>query len=297
MEQISVLIPVHGHAPYLEESLRSVAIQQGIDLSKLEVLLILDRSTVDIDFLLNKFADLKILAIKSEKPGLVSALNLGLNSSSSDLIARLDSDDTMSPYRLSKQFLFMNENPEIGLVASYTAVTDEYSIINRISLEPISHNEIAESLSYRCCIAHPSVMFRKNIVIEAGGYREFYQHAEDYDLWLRIISKTKFHTIPEFLTYYRTHQGQVSIMHYKQQQISTAAAQFSMRLRSKNRPELDELHKDAQSWQKSLRFRNLLLGLTDKSSVKKRMLFKIALKLNFSTKTIIKELINKAKNV
>ncbi len=296
---VTILIPVHGDAPFLEESLRSIAIQQNIDLSQVEILLILDRSSAKIELFLSKFADLNILVVESEIPGLVSALNLGLHISSSHLIARLDSDDTMSPERLFKQLNYLNENPDIGLVASYTAVTDEYSIIQRLSMEPISHNEIEKTLNFRCCIAHPAVMFRKSIVLEAGGYRDFYKHAEDYDLWLRIISKTKFHTIPEFLTYYRTHPNQVSIKYYKQQQISTAAAQYSMRLRKKNRPELNELYRDSESWQKSLRFRNLLLKLFENGSHEAgiRNSTKVALKLNFSKKTIVNEILKKVRNV
>ena len=50
---------------------------------------------------------------------------------------------------------------------------------------------------------HPSVMFRKSKVLEAGNYRPYYL-CEDYDMWIRMSKiNSKFYNIQEVLVYMR----------------------------------------------------------------------------------------------
>jgi hypothetical protein len=50
---------------------------------------------------------------------------------------------------------------------------------------------------------HPSVMFRKDAVLAAGGYREC-GWTEDYDLWLRLAAGgVRFARLPEKLFFWR----------------------------------------------------------------------------------------------
>jgi hypothetical protein len=49
----------------------------------------------------------------------------------------------------------------------------------------VSESDIRREIFIESPFAHPSVMFRKSIVLEAGGYQE-HGWAEDYDLWLRL---------------------------------------------------------------------------------------------------------------
>jgi hypothetical protein len=58
---------------------------------------------------------------------------------------------------------------------------------------------------------HPSVMFRKHVVLAAGGYSLAARHAEDYDLWLRLSDHHKIANLLEQLVSYRMHRNQVSI--------------------------------------------------------------------------------------
>ena len=50
-----------------------------------------------------------------------------------------------------------------------------------------------------CAVAHPTVVFRRKAVLEAGGLRRAYRHAEDYDLWLRMIEEHDFAGSAAFL--------------------------------------------------------------------------------------------------
>lgn len=58
--------------------------------------------------------------------------------------------------------------------------------VQRIVRYPTDRAFISWSLLFGCCIAHPSVMLRRDRVIDAGGYDPGTEPAEDYDLWLRM---------------------------------------------------------------------------------------------------------------
>lgn len=58
--------------------------------------------------------------------------------------------------------------------------------VQRIVRHPTDRTFISWSLLFGCCIAHPSVMLRRDRVINAGGYDPGTEPAEDYDLWLRM---------------------------------------------------------------------------------------------------------------
>ena len=52
---------------------------------------------------------------------------------------------------------------------------------------------------YRCPINHPTVMFRRDAVLDVGNYREM-EYGEDYELWYRVLANGKeLANIPEIL--------------------------------------------------------------------------------------------------
>jgi cellulose synthase/poly-beta-1,6-N-acetylglucosamine synthase-like glycosyltransferase len=152
---------------------------------------------------------IRLLTNKSNL-GLIASLNLGLEAARADLVARMDADDVARPERLQKQYDFMQSNPEIGVVGtaveifrttegandvsasasaaafSAAATSAAPTSSSRIIRHPTSSACVAWSLPFYCCLAHPSVMYRRKIVREKGGYEKGWTHAEDYELWLRL---------------------------------------------------------------------------------------------------------------
>jgi len=83
-----------------------------------------------------------------------------------------------------------------------------------ISIRPVWHPTSPGLLSwamlFSCCIAHPSVMFRKKSIEYVGGYDESKLYAEDYDLWLRLVTRSALScgtvgTLPNIGIYHRKH--------------------------------------------------------------------------------------------
>jgi hypothetical protein len=74
---------------------------------------------------------------------------------------------------------------------------------------PENNNEIRKQIFYSSPLAHPSVMYKKKIVLQNGGYLNG-KMSEDYDLWIRLMrdKNIKFYNIQENLTKYRIHSNQ-----------------------------------------------------------------------------------------
>jgi glycosyltransferase involved in cell wall biosynthesis len=204
MSVVDVVIPVFGKPRYFAETIESVVNQPLIK----NIIVVLDR--VDKEYLVKfKFKSDKIKFYTSNTPGIVSALNLGLEKSKADFIARIDSDDIMLPERIQTQFHFLVSNPGYVCVGSSLEIFGE-GMKKKLKKYPCEHKKIVKHLSYQNAMAHPSVMYRKAAVVDVGGYRSIFEGAEDYDLWFRLSKIGKLYNFKEPLTKYRVTSEQYS---------------------------------------------------------------------------------------
>lgn len=213
----SILIPVHGDAMYLHETIDSILNQTY---SNFDVIFLEDRLQDRSREWLHKFAaaNTNFFIIKSIKPGISSALNFGLQECSSKYIIRIDADDLMEKTRVQKQIEFMEKNPGISVLGSQIELFNDGGIIGT-SNYPIRNEEIIGQMSYLNAIAHPSVILRRETVINLGFYDPYYDGIEDFELWQRLIQKgAQFENLPEPLTRYRIHQKQSTTNHHLRNQ-------------------------------------------------------------------------------
>jgi len=202
---------VYNGERFLAEAIESILAQSMPDY---EFLILndgsTDRSTAIIDGYAGK--DNRIRAIHRENRGLIASLNQLIDEASTPLIARMDADDISVPTRFERQLAFLSANPDHGVLGSWSADIDEQG--HRIYLDgkdqPITHEEILETSQYRSCLCHPSVVMSRNLVQSVGGYHAAFKHCEDYDLWLRLLPKTKMANLPERLINYRLSPGQIT---------------------------------------------------------------------------------------
>ncbi|WP_322607511.1 glycosyltransferase family 2 protein [Pontiella agarivorans] len=131
-----------------------------------------------------------IILLERPHRGIVPALNDGLAAATGSYIARMDADDLCRPERIEKQVNYLEKHPEIGLAgcrvefggdrklqAGYAAYVDWINSLTEP--EDIALNRFVESP-----FAHPSVMFRRELLSAFGAYRDG-PFPEDYELWLR----------------------------------------------------------------------------------------------------------------
>lgn len=139
----------------------------------------------------------------SHNMGLAKALNNGILQCRNEIVVRMDSDDISASDRVEKQLKAM-ENDGYDIVGS-NIIEFEENIENTKGMRcvPSQHEEIFAFAKKRSPFNHPSVMYKKSAVIDAGFYED-YRYFEDYNLWVTMLQKGyKGHNIQENLVFMR----------------------------------------------------------------------------------------------
>ncbi len=201
---ISVLLPACNAAATIGRAVASVQRQTREDW---ELVAVDDGSTDATGSILDELArgDRRIRVRHRPHEGLVAALNDGLAVARGCLVARMDADDACEPERLRKQAGHLDTHPETGLVGCLVAHGGDavaqagygrhVAWLNSL----VTPGQIALNRFIESPFAHPSVMFRRDLVERHGGYREG-DFPEDYELWLRwAAAGVRMAKVPEVL--------------------------------------------------------------------------------------------------
>jgi len=200
--KVTVLMPVLNGERYLKEAMESILRQT---LSDLEFLIVDDGSKDQSVNVIKSFKDERIrLVINERKLGLSASLNKGIQLAKGEYIARMDSDDISHPNRLAEQIAFMDKHLDIGICGTWIESVGD---IEGTSWQPpVSHKRICVEMLFLCCLAHPTVMMRRSVLLKHSLlYDEKMPHVEDYELWARALSVTKLANIPKVLLKLRKH--------------------------------------------------------------------------------------------
>lgn len=204
--KISVLLPIYRtNEKFLREALESVLKQSFADF---ELLLLDDCPENTREAVVREFADERIVYLKNETNlGIAGSRNKLVSRAKGEYIAVLDHDDIALPTRFEEQVKFLDANPEVGVVGSWT---EEFPRKRTIRW-PQAHEAIVARLTQGCAIPHTASMIRRAVLKDVKYENEFFP-AEDYALWYRLIGKTKFYNLPKVLTRYRRHKRNTSIV-------------------------------------------------------------------------------------
>ncbi len=192
MERFSVCTSVYKNdkPEYVRIALDSMLENQTVKPD--EIVLVQDGPVqTELSVLLNeyvgKYGDVMNIIRLEKNGGLGNALKLGVENAKYDIIARMDSDDICFPDRFEKQLTFLEENPKCDIVGGQiTEFIDQPSNIVGKREVPLSNEDIYEYMKSRCAFNHPTVMFRKQAVLEAGNYQDWFWN-EDYYMWIRMM--------------------------------------------------------------------------------------------------------------
>ncbi len=141
------------------------------------------------------------IIILEKNQGLGLALKRGINECSNELIARMDSDDYSRSDRIEKQLQILEKDPTLDIIGSNVdEFTGNYTNVKCRVILPETNDEIIGFSKKRCPFRHPSLLYKKQAVLNAGNYRHYYLF-EDYDIYIRMIrSGAKSYNIQEPLT-------------------------------------------------------------------------------------------------
>lgn len=235
---------VHNGMEHLSEAVDSILGQSFADF---ELVLVDDASTDGTRDYLRSLSDPRIVLLCNEQNlGLTRSLIRGLEVAQGSLIARMDADDVSLPGRLQAQYEAL-EKSDAQVCFCRCLIIDE---------DPGREDEWREQdwrlARWRVLFGnefgpHPAAMFKRQPILDAGGYDANFSRAQDYDLWDRCLAKGySFEYLSRPLLRYRSHASSITRRFNTEQ--SAAAAMVSNRALGRAFPGSSEQERAALRW-------------------------------------------------
>lgn len=211
---VTVIISAYNHENFIQETINSI-IEQTY--KNIELLIINDGSSDKThekileleDKCIKRFT--RFIYINRENKGLIASINELNSMAKGYFILGVASDDFCPKNRVEKQVNALEEHPEYGMCYGRMIAVDEQS--NLLPTQPkTKYNKsgyLFNELLFRNFITAPTVMMKKSVLDEVGGFDTKYR-IEDHPLWLKISKKYKIFYLNEDLIYYRDHANNIS---------------------------------------------------------------------------------------
>lgn len=202
--QVSVLMAVFNTAAYLHEALASIRDQSFSDF---ELIVIDDGSTDGSRELLESFAasEPRMKLVVRENRGLVETRNELLQAASGRLVAWMDSDDVSLPNRLELQIRHLDACPQVVCLGGAAQCIDPEGNLLNLERYPLNHCEILIAQQKGGAMRFPTTMMRRQVALDAGGFRQPFRIGEDLDLLTRMSEVGKMANLDVTLYLYRQH--------------------------------------------------------------------------------------------
>ncbi|MDN3310111.1 glycosyltransferase family 2 protein [Microbacterium oryzae] len=194
LHRVSVVMPLYNYEQYLDEAMRSVLSQEGVDL---DVTIIDDRST-DRSYemaLRWQDADPRVRVIQhTTNRGHIATFNDALESATAPYVVKLDPDDLLTPGSLRRSADVLAAHPDVAFVYGRCRVfSGEAPAVPTPADRPARLWSGERWVARRSrgganVIYQPEVMIRVSALREVGGHLAEVSEASDYNLWLRLAT-------------------------------------------------------------------------------------------------------------
>lgn len=202
---VSVIIPTFNYGHFIGDAIES-ALEQTYPIE--EIIVVDNDSADDTEKVVRGFGD-KVTYIKEKNLGVSAARNKGVEISKGELIAFLDADDTWLPQKIEKQVAKMLDDSAIGLVHCGIREFDSGSGETLAVYLDGSEGWVAEEVALFSTptIIGPggTILVRRDVVDDAGGFDTRLTNGEDWEFCLRVAQKYKVGFVAEVLVNYRNH--------------------------------------------------------------------------------------------
>jgi glycosyltransferase involved in cell wall biosynthesis len=197
--KISIVTPSFNQGQFVGSTVRSVLEQ---DYPKLEYIFMDGGSTDSTIDAVDKYRD-KFFHFRSHRDeGQAAAIAEGLETSSGDILAYLNSDDMLAPQALFYVDAFFRNNPDIDVLYSHRLAIDTNGVAIYYWILPTHSSYLMSRWDY---IPQETTFWRRSIWERAGNIDKSFRFAMDYDLFVRFMKLGKFKRVNRFLGAYRWH--------------------------------------------------------------------------------------------
>ncbi|HVP10337.1 MAG TPA: glycosyltransferase [Phycisphaerae bacterium] len=203
---VSIIIPTYNRVRLLREALDSVSRQTFRDF---EVIVVDDGSTENVAAVAADHPT-RPTVLRQQRKGPAAARNRGIQAARGAILAFLDSDDLWLPEKLERFIAALNAAPGVRIFYGPMApITEDGRPVPGRS-KPCRGGRITEHLFCSSFVHVPTVVCRKDVLLQAKCFDESLPVCEDYDLWLRLSVKETFGLIEEPLALRRLHGDRLS---------------------------------------------------------------------------------------
>ena len=209
---VSIVIPAYNHASFVEEAIRS-ALEQTYP--RIELLVFDDGSTDGTRKVIERVhretgKTFRFVAKTNE--GLVPTLNQGLGLARGSYFTQFGSDDTLSADSVARRVESLEGNPHWGLVCGDSFVIEdrvrtENRILGNRGRKYFRSADLYRELLLHNFVINLTVMYRKKMLVDVGGFDEAIPYFEDWDAVLRVAERHPIGYIDAPIGYYRYHSG------------------------------------------------------------------------------------------
>ncbi|HMV56151.1 MAG TPA: glycosyltransferase [Nitrospira sp.] len=207
MDLVSIVVPAFNAEEFLRETLES-ALSQSYP--HCEIIVVDDGSTDGTNAILTDF-EKRIQIVRQKNRGSASARNAGVAAAKGKWIAFLDSDDVWHRDKIVKQLESCGGFPISHTDSICFGDALEHEIV-RSSFEPPHSGQVLEHLLVINFITNSTVMVRREVFLEHGGFDESFVTCEDWALWLKICASNQLGYFNEPVVRYRFHRKSKSTM-------------------------------------------------------------------------------------
>ena len=229
---LTVVLPVRNGDPFIRDAVHSILNQSWHDFE----LIVVDNCSTDSTIAIVKsFQDSRIRIVHESRLGGPIAFNSGLRVAQGRYVARMDADDIACQDRFERQIGYLETHKDIGILGSQALKIDEKGKTIGRSLVPLVPAAIRHASRHAAPFVHPTLMFRRDVWNQLGGYQEFSPGA-DYDMLLRALEhEVRVANLPDYLLKYRIRSASVSHRSRQHTVIHSFAIKKMRRLRAKGR--------------------------------------------------------------
>jgi len=189
--QVSVIMPVYnaGNCKHLDIAVNSILDQH---IENMELIICDDMSTDGTwNWLHERSGYERVTLVRNPRhAGAGTARNTAIRLATGKYIALMDSDDVSMPGRLQAQVDFLEGNPELSFVGTKGSFFCESLGDMGKDYWFVKYPQPADFLM-TLPFVHASIMFRKEPLMEIGGYNSggWVTRSEDYDLLMRLYAR------------------------------------------------------------------------------------------------------------
>lgn len=199
MERISVIIPTYNRKASISRAVESV-LDQTYPVA--EVIVVDDGSKDHTEGAVRRIKDDRVKYFKTpENHGAGAARNYGVKQAGCEWIAFHDSDDEWLPEKTEKQMAYVERHPEVGLVyTAFRAYSGNQEVIFPQQFNTgskVYEGNLLRSLLIHNTVSTQTILMRKSIFEEMGGFDEKMASLEDWEFILRVALRYRIGFIPE----------------------------------------------------------------------------------------------------